>query len=380
MIQSVNCVTDTSHRTYETGWRVYNKFCQQAGIDPFLVTTPSYYVAVVAIYDYKVTIIGAFMSHLAIEQSLSPSTVSTYVQGFRDAFRRLHQGLDVFNHPVLKQLKSAITLDYRAVREHASNFRTLPFTVELVMVLLYHVVNMAIFKEHATYVAAVMSMTMLCRASELVATDANHYTRSRDVIFHLIDMDTNVPFDCEAINACNFGLHQLRGVTTLIRSAKNDQDGEGHKCSFSVVELSKTAVYCVATTMFGWARIARPLPDDPFLSHHGNNQGRWYLTYAVFNDAIKKTAKMAGLDPARFKPHSCRIGGATLLAAAGHPNHYIQSAGRWKSLAFLDYIRWAVSSMNSALASLVNPTVFTNSDMIRLNPGANLPAARVPLV
>ena len=89
---------------------------------------------------------------------------------------------------------------------------------------------------------------------------------------------------------------------------------------------------------------------------------------------------MAGLEPARLSTHSCCIVDATLLAAALHLNHYIQSAGRWKSLAFLDYIRWAVSSMNSALVSLVNPTVFTNNDMIRLNPGANLPATRVTLV
>jgi len=335
---------------------------------------PLFFDPSAVVYDFKVILVGAFMSYLAFELNLSPSTVTTYVQGVRNAFRQEHKPLDVFSHPVLIQLKSAITIDFRAVREHASNFKTLPLTIEMVVILRDNVTNMADFKQHAPYVATVMSITMICRVSELLPTEADHYVRSKDVVFHLSDPVSNTTFDCQAIDACNFGVNHLLGVTTLIRSAKNDQDGDGHKCSFSVIKLNKDVAYCVATTMFEWARTARPLPDDPFLSHHGGHLGRWFLTRPIYNDAIKKTAKMSGFDPARFSTHSCRIGGATLLAAAGHPNHYIQRAGRWKSLAFLGYIRWAISSMNSALVTLVNPLVFTNNDMLRLNPGARLSA------
>jgi len=336
-----------------------------------MVTQPTSYVASVAFYDHKVTTIGTFMSYLAFELNLSPSTVSTYVQGVRDAFRREHASLNVFEHPVLKQLRSAITIDHRALHEHAANYLTLPFTVEMVVLLRDRIVNMGDFKQHATFVAVVMAMVMLCRASELVATDSNHFTRAQDVVFHLIDRSSNTPFNCFAQDAHMYLADQLQGVTTLIRSAKNDQNGEGHKCSFSVLPLSASCVYCVATTMFHWARMARPQSTDPFLSHHGGGRGRWYLTYALYNDAVKRAAMMSGFDPARFATHSCRIGGATLLAAGDHPNHYIQRAGRWKSLAFLNYIRWAVSSMKAALVTLVNPLVFTNADMLKLNPGAS---------
>ena len=146
------------------------------------------------------------------------------------------------------------------------------------------------------------------------------------------------------------------------------------------MQLMLHCAFCLASSMFHWARTARPEAIDPFLSHHGEGRGRWYLTYALYNDAIKKTAAKAGFNPVRFSTHSCRIGGATLLAAAKHPNHYIQRAGRWKSLAFLNYIRWAVSSMNAALVSLVNPKVFTNADMLKLNPGANYSAWKGPSV
>jgi len=46
-----------------------------------------------------------------------------------------------------------------------------------------------------------------------------------------------------------------------------------------------------------------------------------------------------GPRPSRRNPsHSFRIGGATILAEAGYPDHIIKLAGRWKSDAFLHYI------------------------------------------
>ena len=123
--------------------------------------------------------------------------------------------------------------------------------------------------------------------------------------------------------------------------------------------------FCIASDMFAWATRAKPLAGDPFLSYPS-----WALSREFFNNRIKTTATVSGFDATRFSTHSCRMGGATLLAAAGHPNHYIQHAGRWRSMAFLEYITWAVESMEAALVSLVDPTLFTNIQMVRLNPSA----------
>ena len=43
-----------------------------------------------------------------------------------------------------------------------------------------------------------------------------------------------------------------------------------------------------------------------------------------------------GLDPDRYRTHSLRIGGASMMAAADRPDYEIQKQGRWKSLAFLE--------------------------------------------
>ena len=74
--------------------------------------------------------------------------------------------------------------------------------------------------------------------------------------------------------------------------------------------------------------------------------------------------------------HSLRVGAASTLAAKGHPSHYIQKMGRWKSLAFLQYIHWAVSGMAEALNTLSSPGVFTADHLKRINPAAVLQAGR----
>jgi hypothetical protein len=59
-------------------------------------------------------------------------------------------------------------------------------------------------------------------------------------------------------------------------------------------------------------------------------------------------------DPARLSSHAARIGGESALAAASHPDWQIKKRGRWKSLAFLEYIRTALTSMRAAQLTMVN--------------------------
>jgi hypothetical protein len=91
-----------------------------------------------------------------------------------------------------------------------------------------------------------------------------------------------------------------------------------------------------------------------------------------YKGVIKRTAMFCGFDKKWFDTHSCRIGGATIMAADGHPNHSIQRAGGWSSLSFLDYIQWSQRSWDSVLCSLSNPKIFTIDQMKKLNPMAVL--------
>ena len=75
------------------------------------------------------------------------------------------------------------------------------------------------------------------------------------------------------------------------------------------------------------------------------------------------------LGASRYRPHSLRIGGASMLAAAGLPDYVIQKQGRWKSLDFLEYIRLGKQSLEMALSVMVNPTLLKVVDVGRRHPG-----------
>ena len=76
-----------------------------------------------------------------------------------------------------------------------------------------------------------------------------------------------------------------------------------------------------------------------------------------------------GLDPDVMSTHSLRIAGASALVNRGVPDHAIQSIGRWKSLAFLAYIRLATRAYNDALEKLCDLGTLTIEDVRRMMPG-----------
>eukprot|EP00731_Ephydatia_muelleri_P012479 Em0006g1373a len=63
------------------------------------------------------------------------------------------------------------------------------------------------------------------------------------------------------------------------------------------------------------------------------------LTKPAFVDRIKDTLTKAGIDRSSYAGHSFRIGAATSAAAAGVEDSMIQTLGRWKSSAYLVYVR-----------------------------------------
>jgi hypothetical protein len=58
-----------------------------------------------------------------------------------------------------------------------------------------------------------------------------------------------------------------------------------------------------------------------------------------------------------------------MLASAGRPDYEIQKLGRWKSLAFLEYIKVGKATFNAALAAIVNPNLLTAREVGRMHAG-----------
>ena len=56
-------------------------------------------------------------------------------------------------------------------------------------------------------------------------------------------------------------------------------------------------------------------------------------------EAVRRALATAGLDQRQYCGHSFRIGAATTAATRGMEDSIIKTLGRWKSLAYLDYVK-----------------------------------------
>ena len=83
-----------------------------------------------------------------------------------------------------------------------------------------------------------------------------------------------------------------------------------------------------------------------YLSTFGHTKGSLFqfrsgspVTHSYFTSSLKSMLMFMGLDPKFYKDHSFRFGAATSAAARGNPLSVNQNMGRWKSDAFMRYIR-----------------------------------------
>ena len=74
------------------------------------------------------------------------------------------------------------------------------------------------------------------------------------------------------------------------------------------------------------------------------------------------------LPVSRFSCKSSRIGGACASSLAGFPDSFIMEMGRWKSLAFLHYVRQCITAYSNGINAISDPLVFTLNDVRRLLP------------
>jgi hypothetical protein len=346
------------------------KWCSATLIDPKLQQISPFFDQTQSPFPHQVMAIGNFVGYLAFDLSLSPQTIHVYKFGVISWFKSTFLDVSFFKHPVINQLSSSLEIQWRASHEVAET-RRLPYTLDMLYVLKTRVCVMTSPMDHALYVASLIGLVLLTRKCEIIPTAEDHYMREDDVSFRI---RSKVPdakaFLCRSSEAHLYDVTDLIGVVPFIRSAKNDQNGNGHRYYFPVMQTNtNNTAFCFASEMFKWAQRARLLPGDPFLTYRGTGRlpPRW-LDYKSLLKALKSSALYCGFDPKRFGSHSLRIGGATILAAAGHPNHYIQKMGRWKSLTFLQYINLACKSMEIALGSISNPSIFTNDQLRILNP------------
>ena len=363
-----NSVRSSTRKTYSVGVRAWFSFCETIAADPFLREEPALWYTVKSLFGFREGIMMAFISNLYFDVGLRPTTISIYLSSVR--FFLKTSGIDVsfLNSPGVSGARTGMCVLYRGNNPVAGE-RTLPITVDFILFAIGLFGQFSAPQNYVLVVAMVLAFTCLLRSCEYVG---KYKLLGQDVTFEFLPPASGQIVFVSASDyrtLSSMARSSLCGVVIHNAAAKNDPSGEGYRFHYARQRFSGRAAFDIVEILFDWAVAARLRPSDPFLSY----RQCWALSYSRFNTAIKFVATSMKLDASRYSTHSLRIGGASVLAAAGLPDYFIQVIGRWKSLAFLSYIRSASSMFNKALSALTNPSLLTVSHLFAMNPASTRP-------
>ena len=286
-------------RSYSSSDRRYTEFCKQNRIQPYPSTE---------------IILCQFVAYLG-QQYLKHKTIKSYLSGIR-FFHILRAGSNPFLtdmprlHYVLRGIKSEEAKDVRPSRQR------LPVTPEVLLkirqVLLTHHSD---FDYIMLWAGFLICFFGFLRSGEITIPNAAAY----DPAVHLNFSD--ISFD----NASSPNIVQIR-----LKCSKTDPFRQGVN-----VHVGKTGqTLCPVSALLNYLTIRGNSPG--LLFHFKDNTP---LTKSRYTSKFRDFLNQAGIDGTQYAGHSFRIGAASTAAAKGVEDSLIQTLGRWKSTAYLTYVR-----------------------------------------
>lgn len=121
-----------------------------------------------------------------------------------------------------------------------------------------------------------------------------------------------------------------QSIRVTIKQSKTDPFRKG----IDLFIGKTTTDLCPVTAMLSYL-VARGSREGPLFVF---SDGR-FLTRQRLVERLRSGLQEAGLKPSSYCGHSFRIGAATTAAKRGMEDSVIKTLGRWRSLAYLDYIR-----------------------------------------
>lgn len=319
-------VAGGTHKGYAQKWKVWLDFMKEKGKGPWLHVTDE---------SETLSLLLEFMACRLFSFNNQQTTVRGYLAAIK-FFHKLYWGWELStSHCMIAAAGKGIDR-IRGMSEKKAKVR-LPLTWSI---LTHGYLTISSLKEggNIMWLGLALSYFLLCRASELFAY-ANglvhpEFCLTRDCLSFFrgdiqVNIDDTVSADSVKIRFLASKNDQTRrGCTiTRTRAAKEAGDGSVPMGAFEALvellsvhpQLPRTAPLMTRLTTSGWKVITR--------------------TEAVV--ALRMMVGFSGRNPSEFALHSGRIGGATQLAAQGMTELQIQRAGRWKSRAFMVYVREA---------------------------------------
>lgn len=305
-------MTASTHRTYKTAERRYLKFCTSFSVKPLPVSEAGlcYYVACLG------------------QEGLAHATIRTYLSGVRQI--QIAHGLPEPQLAAMPRLQQVL----RGVRvERGKAGRTprprLPITPGILRKM-----KEVWQREGASWdtvmLWAVSALTFFsfCRAGELTISSEGGYDPSSHLSYDDISVNNSENPTIVAIFLKRSKTDPFRkGVTITVGQTKDD--------------------ICPVAALLAYMARRGPKPGPLFMW-----QDRRPLKRSQFVEAVRKALTAANLPADQFAGHSFRIGAATTAASVGIEDSLIQTLGRWKSTAYLLYIRLDPSKL-AAVSSVL---------------------------
>ena len=310
------CVAPSTFASYASAQCRFRSFCQASGIQP-----P---------FPVKEETLCHFAAHLG-QQHLKHRTIKCYLSGIR--FAQIHLSLgDPFRNKAMPRLEYVLSgIKQVQARSAAPPKPRLPITPEL----LAHIRSVWLKAPRQPdlimlWAAACVGFFGFLRAAEFTV----HTLQGYDPEVHLSLQDV-------AIDS-----HSSPSVVRLhIKQSKTDPLRQG-------VDIFLGATYttiCPVQAILLYLEVRSPAPGPLFMFQSGSP-----LTRSALVSHLQTALQSAGVFPAAYTGHSFRIGAATTAAKCGVEDSLIQTLGRWKSAAYLAYIKIPRQQLASVSKTLVS--------------------------
>ena len=304
---------------YEVGWHKYLAFCRAHGLHPLPIT------------EYHQT---AFAAHLSL--SVNWGTIRSYLSAIR--FIQIRAGLPDPTCQPPPRLPYVLKGIRKMAPQHVRSQR-LPITPALL-----HNIHSLWSRQSPTF-DRVMLWAAFC-------TGFFGFMRAGEFTTTFMDNLTTRPYLSTA--DVTVDSHENPQILTIhLRHSKTDQFSKG-----TYIYLGRThTILCPVTAILAYLAIRPSTPGPLFIFQDGSPLTRQKLVHN-----LREAISQLGMNTAGYSGHSFRIGAASTAAAVGISDSMIQLLGRWKSSAFMAYIR----SSDAQLAAVSTLMATSSSSENRL--------------
>ena len=251
-----------------------------------------------------------FIAYLASVKKLSPGTVQTYVTAI-SFFSKLLTDTDISQKFVVQKLLSA----YK--RTGKAGDTRYPLTIDMLTRMID-----CIFQSNLQHYYKVMFKAMLLtafhaflRVSEFTA--ASLYKPGISISFHDVTIKRNEEGKFYVELIIRKWKHSLNEPPFII-----------------LIQSREHSLYCPVRALSDYY-VLRGCCSGPIFIHPSGQ----FVTRDYFVRYLQHFAFLSGYGDRNIKSHSLRIGAATTASIMGVPDDHIKRLGRWKTVAFLTYVR-----------------------------------------